>query len=111
MLPQALAGLMSSSRGVVEVDKTGRLTLECRKPKNMSYEETLKLFENVKSQFGGKIYKETVAGRGLFVANDEDAISMMRKVCRNAMPLSKIACNLLLNGGTLANLKVHLFEL
>ena len=84
MLTSTVRGLLSSTRGVVEVDSSGKVTLEIRKPKNVSYTDTLELFRRVQVEFGGvgRIYEdiETVAGRGLFVANDADAIVIMRKV-------------------------------
>ncbi len=82
-----LGGMLGSTRGVVEVDAFGKLTLELRKPKNISYKETIELFERLQLSFIrrtriGKVYKdiETVAGKGLFVAQNDDAILIMRHV-------------------------------
>ena len=78
LLPRWLGGLLSSTRGVVEVDSTGKVTLEIRKPRMYSHEQSIEIFKKVQWAYGGigKIYKkiETVAGKGLFVANDDDAI-------------------------------------
>ena len=82
-LPIILGGLLGSSCGVAEVDSSGKVTLEIRKPINLSYEESLDFYKKVQMAFGGgRIYKdiETVAGRGLFVAKDAAAIVIMRKV-------------------------------
>ena len=86
-LEPSLGGLLSTTRGVVEVSSSGVVTLEIRKAKNLSYQHSLELFERVQTSFVpgtriGTIYQdiETVAGKGLFVAQNNDAILIMRRV-------------------------------
>ncbi|KAH7619148.1 hypothetical protein NADE_005993 [Nannochloris sp. 'desiccata'] len=83
-LPFFVGGLLSSTRGLVEVSSKGQVTLEIRKPKNWNYAQTIEYFGKLQCAFNGvgTSYRdiETVAGRGLFVATDDDAILIMRQV-------------------------------
>ncbi len=98
MMPVYLGGLFSSSRGILQVEETGRVILEIRKPKMMSYEHSLALFRKLQMAVTagrpvGTVYPdiETVSGLGLFVANDDDAIAIMRLIQGDSVFPSKDA--------------------